>query len=177
MAVVSLSPILGADGTLTIKDGAALSFLVPFSNGDLKGAGLNAGISGLRTGMAEVVDFFARGKWIGSRYNKTKILEFSFTAHMPALLGETGDPSLLDVVCKKGDWAAATSTVPAARGDVMHYTLEWAVERTDFAATNDRKVIMKYCELSLDPTESDDGSTWTVNVRVKPYSTDSITFT
>jgi hypothetical protein len=176
MAVVSLSPIVGIDGVLTIKDGAALSLAIPFTNGDFKGAGWNAGITSGRTAMQEVTDFFARGKYIGSRYTKGKILEFSFTSHMTALLGETGDPTLMDAVLRKGDWAAPSSTVPAARGDVMHYTLEWAVERTDFGATNDRKVTMKYCEVTLDPAEGDDGSTWTVNVRAKPYSTDSITF-
>ena len=177
MAVVSLSSIVGIDGVLTIKDGAALTLALPFTNGDFKLPGLNGGLTSGRTSMQEVTDFFARGKYIGSRYTKGKILECSFTAHLTALTGETGDATILDVALRKNDWAAPTSTVPVARGDVLHYTLEWAVERTDFGATNDRKITMKYCEVTIDVAEGDDGGTLTVNIRAKPYSTDSIAFT
>jgi len=177
MAVLSLSPIVGIDGILTIKDGAALSLAMPFTNGDFKLPGLNAGLTSGRTSMQEVTDFFARGKYIGSRYTKGKVLEGSFTCHLTALLGEAADPSILDAVLRKVDWVAASSTIPAARGDVMHFTLEWAVERTDFGATNDRKITLKYCEVTADIAEGDDGSVLTINFRAKPYSTDSIALT
>ena len=177
MAVISLSPIVGIDGILTIKDGAALSLVAPFSNGDFKLPGLNAGLTSGRSAMQEVTDFFARGKYIGSRYTKGKVLEGSFTCHLTALIGETADPSILDALLRKNDWASPTSTIPASRGDVPHYTLEWAVERTDFGATNDRKLTLKYCEVTGDISEGDDGSTLTINFRAKPYSTDSVAFT
>lgn len=174
---IALNPIIGGDCVLTIKDGAALSFGIVLSNGDFKLPGLNGGMKSLRTSMQDVTDFFARGKWTGARYTKGKILEGSFTGQLVGLVGLAGTPTMLDTVMKAVDWAAATSTVPGARGDVPHFILEWAAERSDYGGLVDSKIVMKYCEFTYDIAEGDEGSTFTINFRLKPYSTDSIVIT
>lgn len=177
MAAISLTPITGNDCVLTITNGVVTTIL-RFANGDLKLPGLNAGMKNAkRTSMQEVTDFFVRGKWVGAKYTKGKILEGSFTGLLTEILGVAADVADIDPVLMQGDWAGAASTTPASRGDVPHVTLTWAIERSDFGASADRSVALKYCELLTDLSEADEGSTYTINFRLKPYSTDSFVIT
>lgn len=176
MAVIAKNPIIGADCTLTIKSAAgAVVLQVPYTNGDFKISGLNAANAGAKLSMQEVTDYFARGTYFASRYTKGKILEFSFTGHLTALVGAVADPAASDPVLKKIDWSAVTSTLAASAGDVPHFSVEWAVERSNLSATADNLLVLKYCELSVDWAEGDEGSTFTINGKLKPYSTDSFT--
>lgn len=177
MANIALVPITGNDGTLTIANGVVTTIL-KFTNGDFKLPGLNAGWKAAnRLSMQEVTDFFARGVWTGAKFTKGKILEGSFTCQLTAVIGVTADVSPTDPVLMSGDWTAAASTVPASRGDVPHVTLTWAFERSNFGATADGTIVLKYCELVGDIAEADEGSTFTINFRAKPYSTDSFAAT
>lgn len=169
MATIASTPIVAADGVLVIKDGAALTYTVAYDMGDFK-------IGGLNVANKESLNFYARGKFFGARDIKDKEFTFSFTAHLIGLLGETGAPTINDVVLKKKDWAAMTSTLPTTAGDTVHHTIQWTVERTNLGATADDTFTLKYCELSIDWAEGD-GSTCTINGVAKMYSTDGMTIT
>lgn len=172
MATISASPIVAADGVLTITDATAvtpLSYVVAYDMGDFKIAGLNRM-------NKETAQFYSRGKFFAARDIKDKEFSFSFTAHLIGLLGETGAPTLNDVILRKKDWAAAVSTLPATAGDTFHHTVTWSVERSNLGATADDTFTLKYCELSVDWAEGD-GSTVTVNGIAKMYSTDGMTIT
>lgn len=181
MAVIAKTPIIGNDGVIRIKSsGGAIVLTIPYSNADFKIDGLNAGVvaySGTNKSMREVVDFFARGDYFGSRFAKGKILEFSFSGWLTALVGVTGDPSACDPVLMKADWAAATSTLPSTAGDVPHFTVEWAVERSNLGATSDNLLVLKYCELTIAWEEGEEGSKFTISGKAKPWSTDSFAVT
>jgi hypothetical protein len=179
MPALSGVPITGNDATLTISDGAALTLVIPLTNGDLKLAGFNAGMKNARlTCMQEVTDFYARGKYTGSKFTKGKILEGSFTGQLQGLLGVAGAPTALDTIMKAIDWAAATSTLPASMGDVPHFKLTWSFERSDYGTgVADGTLVLKYCEFTYDIAEGDEGSTFTINFKLKPHSTDSIVVT
>ena len=177
MAVIAKNPIIGADCSLKISDGASLTLTLPYTNGDFKIAGLNAANAGAKLSMQEVVDYFARGAFFASRYTKGKVIEFSFSGHLTAIVGAVNDAAAADPILKKIDWSAATSTLPASAGDVPHFKLEWIVERSNFSATADNLLTLKYVEFTIDWSEGDDGSTFTINGKAKPYSTDSFTAT
>jgi hypothetical protein len=170
MAVIASIPIIAADGVLTITDGGVLTYAVAYDHGDLK-------IGGLNVTQKEVTDFFSRGTYFGSRDTKAKPIPFSFTAHLIGILGETGAPTIMDVVLRKKDWAAAVSTLPAGHGDTFHHALTWSIERTNLGATNDDAVALKYCEINVDLQDGEQGATITINGVAKPYSTDYITLT
>jgi len=171
MATIASTPIVAADGVLTIKDatGTPLSYTVAYDMGDFK-------IGGLNVSNKESLNFYARGVFFGTRDIKSKEFTFSFTAHLIGLLGETGAPTINDVILRKKDWAAAVSTLPAAAGDTFHHTILWTVERSNLGATTDDTFTLKYCELSIDWAEGD-GSTCTINGVAKMYSTDGMTIT
>ena len=169
MATIASTPIVSADGVLTISDGAALTYTVAYDMGDFK-------ISGLNVANQESLNFYARGNYVGTRNIKDKEFTFSFTAHLIGLLGETGAPTINDVILRKKDWSAATSTLPGAAGDTFHHTILWTVERSNLGATSDDTFTLKYCELSVDWAEGD-GSTVTINGVAKMYSTDGMTIT
>lgn len=172
MATISATPIVAADGVLTITDATTpspLSYTVAYDMGDFK-------ISGLNKANKETANFYSRGKFFAARDVKDKEFSFSFTAHLIGLLGETGAPTINDVILRKKDWAAAVSTLPATAGDTFHHTVTWTVERTNLGATADDAFALKYCELSVDWAEGD-GSTVTINGVAKMYSTDGMTIT
>lgn len=177
---VSSVPVTGNDATLTISDGAGvpLVLVIPLTNGDFKISGLNAGMKNARlTSMQEVTQFFARGKFTGAKYTKGMILEGSFSGQYVGAIGQTGTPVAADAVLKQVDWAAATSTLPPSMGDVPHFKLTWSYERSDYGGGADGSIALKYCEFSFDPSEADDGSTFTINFKAKPYLNDSIVIT
>ena len=181
MAVIAKTPIIGADCSVRIKSsGGALNLTLPFSIGDLKLPGLNAGnvaYAGSAKSMKDVTDFWSRGDWFSARYTKGKILEGSVSGWLTSIVGVAADPSATDPCLMKGDWAAAVSTLPTGTGDVPHFTLEWQIERSNLGATTDNLQVLKYCELMMDWEEADEGSKWTLHFRAKPYSNDSFVAT
>lgn len=171
MSTISSSPVVSADGVLTITDGAGspLSYAVAYDFGDFK-------VGGLNVAQQDVMDFFARGAFFSARNVKGRHIPFSFTAHLIGILGETGAPTLLDVILRKKDWAAATSTLPTANGDTFHHTLTWSIARTTLGATANDAFALKYCQLDADIAEGD-GSTISVSGVAKRFSTDYMTIT
>ena len=176
MAVVSKTPITGIDGTLTISNGVVTTVL-PFTMGTLKESKINGGVATARKTVRTETDFFARGQWIGAKYTSDEIVEITFEAFLVGLKGVASDPVILDCITQTGDWAAAASTVSAAKGDVPHVTLTWTIERTNFGATTDDVKVWKYCSFSASIEESDEGSKLSLTARSKPNGTDSITVT
>jgi hypothetical protein len=172
MAVISNIPIVIADGTLTILDGTAtpLSFAVPFVQGNLK-------IGGLNLAQQDSLDFFDRQTFIGTRNVKAKLFSITFTCLPTATLGVAGAPSILDVMRRKVDWLAATSTLPTANGDTFHHTLRWNIERTNLGATGDNIILAKYCEITDFEISEGDGAVLSITAVGKPFSTDFLTFT
>lgn len=181
MAVIAKTPVIGADCVVKIKSAAgAIVLQLPFSNGDFALTGLNAGpvaFAGTGKSHKEVVDFFSRGDWFSARYTKGKILTGKISGWMTALVGVAADPAATDAALMKADWAAAVSTIPVGTGDVPHFSVEWVIERSNLGATSDNLCVLKYCELTVDFEESDEGCKWTINYSAKPYSNDSVALT
>jgi len=169
MPSLSATPIIPRDGTLTIKDGAGspLSYVIPYSDGDFS-------LSGLVEDQSAVQSFKNRGRTYAIRKTEDQDLEFSFTAHCHALLGDGTTAGLFDVLAKKGVWAAATSTLPAAAGDAFCVTLLFTAERTNLGATSDASVTLKYCHVSGDFQEGVP-STISISGTAYAYSTDYLT--
>lgn len=164
-------PIIPRDGTLTIKDGAGtpLSYAIPYTDGDLS-------ISGIVEDQYAVQEFKNRGRLYAVRKTEDQNLEISFSAHAHAILGDGTLAGLYDVLAKKGVWASATSTLPASAGDVYCVTLVFAAERTNFSATTDVSVTLKYVHLSGDFQEGAP-STISFSGTAYSYSTDYLTIT
>lgn len=167
MALAS-TPLCPKDGTIVFTDGAALSYTLVYEDGDLQ-------VSGLMEGQWETETFDDRGIPTSSRdVRRTQAIEFSFTAHAIAIVGDGTTATLGDVVLRQKVWAAATSTSPASTGDVYTTQLAWTGERTDLGATSDTTLTMKYCRLSMDFAEGVPGKL-SVKGRAFCYSTDYLT--
>lgn len=165
------APIIPRDGTLTIKDGAGtpLSFVIPYTDGDFS-------LSGIVEDQSAVQSFRNRGRTYSIRKTEDQDLEFSFTAHAHAVLGDGTSAGFYDVIAKKGVWSAATSTLPAANGDAFTVSITFAAERSNFGATTDVSVILKYCRISGDFQEGIP-STFSISGTAYCISTDYLTIT
>lgn len=168
---LSATPIIPRDGVLTIKDGAGtpLSYAIPYSDGDFS-------LSGLVEDQTTVQSFRNRGRTYAIRKVEDQDLEFSFTAHAHAILGDGTTAGLYDVLAKKGVWSAATSTLPAAAGDAFCVSLTFTAERSNLGATSDASVVLKYCRISGDFQEGVP-STFSISGTAYAYSTDYLTIT
>ncbi|TXH41152.1 MAG: hypothetical protein E6Q97_38110 [Desulfurellales bacterium] len=168
---ISATPIIPRDGVLTIKDGAGtpLSYAIPYSDGDFS-------LSGLVEDQTTVQSFRNRGRTYAIRKVEDQDLEFSFTCHAHAILGDGATAGLYDVLGKKGVWAAATSTLPAAAGDAFCVSLTFTAERSNLGATSDASVVLKYCRISGDFQEGVP-STFSISGTAYAYSTDYLTIT
>jgi len=166
---ISATPIIPRDGVLTVKDGAGspLSYVIPYSDGDFS-------FNGIVEDQSTVQVFRNRGRMYAARKVEDQDLEFSFTAHCHALLGDGTTAGLFDVLAKKGVWASATSTLPAAAGDAFCVTLVFTAERTNLGATSDASVTLKYCHISGDFQEGVP-STISISGTAYSYSTDYLT--
>lgn len=149
MPSLAATPVIPADGILTVTDGAALSYTVVYEDGDFS-------VSGMTHSQKAVAVFKDRGATYAVRETEDQEIEFSFSAHLITLRGDGTNAGLEDVVNKKGVWAAATSTLPTANGGFDTYLLsvKWAFERSNYGDTvGDRSVTLKYCRLTLDASE------------------------
>lgn len=168
---LSATPLIPRDGTLTIKDGAGtpLSYVIPYTDGDFN-------ITGIVEDQTTVQSFKNRGRTYAVRKVEDQDIEFSFSAHAHAFLGDGTLAAFYDVIAKKGVWAAATSTLPAANGDAYCVTLVFGGERSNLGATTDIQVTLKYCHISGDFTEGVP-STFSISGTAYCISTDYLAVT
>lgn len=164
------NPLIPADGAITITDGAALSLSLLYEDGDLQVSGLNG------QDQKSYVAFKNRGKTYAVRAVEDENIEFSFTAHAVHIIGDSTTATLGDVALRKGVWGAYTSKLPTANGDAKLVQVSWRGERTNFAASNDNVITMKYCALIMDFSEGVPGKL-SVKGTCFPISTDYLTIT
>lgn len=134
------APIVPTDGTLVISDGAGspLSVTVTYEDGNFSFTGMNQGVM-------DTVVFMDRGRPYSIRKEKNRPIPFSFTAHALSMVGDPGSACF-----KKGTWASATSTLPAASGgsEVFCVKLVYTAERTDFGASTDSTATFLICRIT-----------------------------
>lgn len=163
------NPLIPFDGQVTVTDGGALSLVLLYEDGDFNVTGLN---SSQKTRQS----FKSRGKTYAVRDVEDQDIEFSWTAHAVHIIGDGTTATLGDVVLKKAVWAAATSKLASANGDSYLVQVSWRGERTNFGATNDNVITMKYCSVSMDFTEGVPGKI-SIKGTCFPISTDYLTIT
>lgn len=164
---LATNPLVPKDGSIVITDGAALSLTINYEDGDFS-------VSGLQKDQRSTQVFRNRGKTYSVRETDDTDIEFSFSCHAISLVGDGTTATIGDVVRRSGVWVAATSTLPAASGDAYCVQVKWTGERTNFGATSDTSVTLKYCHLSLDYAEGIPGK---LSIKGTAYciSTDYIT--
>lgn len=166
---VSTNPLIPADGSITITDGAALTYTIPYEDGDFA-------MDGLEANQKSVVAFKNRGKTYSVRETEDVDIGFSFSAHAIAALGDGATAMLSDVALKLGVWAAATSKITGAQGNAYLLQVKWTGERSIFGATADTTVTLKYCRLVLSLAEGIPGK-FSIKGTCFPLSTDYMTLT
>jgi hypothetical protein len=166
---VTANPLVPVDGTLLINDGAALSYTIVYEDGDFSA-------SNIKKGQKAVVAFRDRGATYSVREMEDEEIEFSFSAHAVALLGDGTTAMPTDVVAKKGVWAAATSLLASTSGDAYLLKLTFTGERSNFGATNDTTMVLKYCHCTIDFAEGSPGK-FSVKGKAFIISTDYLTLT
>lgn len=164
-------PAIVRDGTILINDGAGspLGYTIVYEDGDFS-------VDELIAGQMEVQPFKDRGIIYALRKTEDKEISFSFSGHLIALLGDGTTAMPFDVALKLGVWAAATTLLPTGKGDVHLVKVTLTLERTDFSATADSTIVLKYCHLRIGMSEGIPGK-WTIKGTCYPFSTDSITLT
>ena len=169
MAIASTG-LLIQDGKIVITDGAALSYEIIFEDGDLQ-------INGLRQAQRAIVVGKDRNRNAWFRQAEDADFEFTFSCYVVALLGDGTTANPMDVVLKKGVWAAATSTLPSSTGDVYALTYTFTGERTNFGATADTTAVIKYGTAEISFAEGAQGGKLTIKGIGHVYSTDFLTLT
>lgn len=146
------------DGTLTIADGAALTFAIPYSNGDFA-------FDGLSDKWAEVSAYETRGTFNNLRHTTRTYPTGSFSVKMTEFTNVTTGV-LTDALAKNGAWNAATGTL----GTGLPYTvnLTFAVEGNDFGDGADHSVVFTKCRCTFGFAEGDPN---TINVSFTCYGT------
>jgi hypothetical protein len=147
---LSATPLIPRDGKITITDGGVLSLTGWYEDGDLT-------ISGISRGQMQVKSYKSRGKTYSVRDTEDMDQEIAFSAHLTGLTGDGITAQLLDAIRRKGLWAAAVSTLPAANGDTYCLTITWQGERTNMGATSDSSFSLKYVHATADISEGDPG--------------------
>lgn len=142
---------------------------MPYLNGALKLTGLNASQKTKQV-------FKARGTVYGARDVEDQEYGVEFTADAVHFKGDGTTGTLFEALMKLGVWSAATSTLPTSAGDVYCVKLTWTVERTNFGATADNVVAIKYVYFDVDFSEGVP-SQFSLKGTAIPYSTDHLTWT
>lgn len=164
------NPLIPPDGQITISDGGALSLVLLYEDGNLQISGLNG------QNQKSFQSFRSRGKTYAVRAVEDVDIEFNFDAHAVHIIGDGTTATLGDIALKKGAWSSATSKLAVANGDAYLVQVSWRGERTNFNATNDNVITMKYCALTLDFAEGVPGKL-SVKGTCYPISTDYLTIT
>lgn len=162
------TPLLPVDGSITITDGGALSFTVAYEDGDFQFGDVNPTQKTRQS-------FMKRGKVYAVRDVEDQPIEVTFTCHAVHIIGDGTTATIGDVVLKKGPWSSATSTLPTTAGDAYCLTVKWTGERSNFGATADNSVTLKYCTLDLNFAEGVPGKL-SLKITAHTYSTDYITY-
>jgi len=163
------NPLLPTDGKITISDGAALTLVLLYEDGDTTIGGLN---SSQKTRQA----FKSRGKTYAVRDVEDKEIPINWTAHAVHIIGDGTTGTVGDAILKKLVWSAATSTLATANGDSYLLTVTWTGERTNFGAAADNTIVLKYCDLEMDFSEGVPGKL-SIKGIAHPISTDYLTIT
>lgn len=87
------------DGTITITNGDATSYVVAFENGDMN----------MSFDKAERITLYDRGTICGLRFGNDPIPQISFTVHLREL-ADSAEDTILDFVYKTNNSSGATST-------------------------------------------------------------------
>jgi len=87
------------DGSITITNGDATSYVVNYENGDFS----------YNEDKAERITIFSRGSIVGLRSGNDPIPTLSFTVHLRELMNSSAD-TLLDFISKTNNSSGATST-------------------------------------------------------------------
>lgn len=164
------NPLIPADGTITITDGGALSLTISYEDGDFSVTGLNG------QDQKSYVSFKSRGKTYAVRAVEDVDIEFSFTGHAIHIIGDGTTGTLGDVALRKGAWSSYTSKLASSAGDAKLVQVSWRGERTNFAASADNVITLKYCALTMDFAEGVPGRL-SIKGTAFPISTDYLTIT
>lgn len=165
---LAANPLIPNDGVITINDGAALAFTLDYEDGDLA-------FSEISEGQKNYEMFFKRGRFYAARKTQDSPVEVSFSCHAVGFT-DAAQASILDIVRKAGLWAAASSTLPIAAGDLYCVKLTWRGERTDLGGTADSSVVMKYFHPTAAFAEGTPGK-WSIKGVLLPFSTDYLAWT
>lgn len=163
------NPLIPADGTLVITDGASLTYTIVYEDGDLS-------ITGLMKSQMQLQAFKDRGITYSVRQTEDANIEFSFSCHAISLLGDGVTATISDVALRLGVWAAATSKIAVTQGDAYLLQLKYTGERTNFGSTADTTATLKYCAMTLDISEGLPGKL-SIKGTCFPISTDFFTAT
>lgn len=163
------NPVVPKDGALVITDasGTPKTWTVLYEDGDLQ-------ISGLSEDQWETTTFFDRGVPYAVRKIQKREIEFSFSCHCTAFLGDATTALGPEAILKKGVFSAAASVLPAANGDAYLLTLAFTAERSDLGHPADAVVTLKYCDMQMDFAEGVPGKL-TISGRAVPLSNDYLT--
>jgi hypothetical protein len=138
------------DGTITITDGAAASYVVAFEVGDFSSS----------EPLADRVVIRDRGAIVGLREGDSPIITFSFSVHMRSLTDTTGD-NLLDRIYNRGFHNAVP--LSSTGGDGFEQFLQSVEFKCDTSAVGSGKTYTAtYSKCLLEVTnlsESADGNT------------------
>lgn len=166
---LAATPIIPRDGVFTLYDGGVLSLAILYMGGALKITGLNASQKAKQT-------FMSGGTMYAARDVDDQLFGLEFVADAVQFLGDGTTATLFEALMRKGVWSAATSTLPAAAGDVYCLKGIWTVNRTSFGASANNTVTAKYVQFDVDFGEGSP-SQFTVKGQGYPYSTDFLTWT
>ena len=167
---LAANPLIPNDGALLFNDGAGtpLAFTLPYEDGDVA-------FSEFSQGQKEYELFFSRGRFYAARKTVDKIVEVTFTCHAVGFT-DASEATILDIVRRAGLWAAATSTLPVAAGDLHCTKMTWTGERSSLGGSADSIVVMKYLHLTAAFAEGTPGK-YTIKGVLLPYSTDYLAWT
>jgi len=163
------TPLIPLDGTITFTNGV-LTYILMYEGGDLQ-------CSGLKDGQMSQQVFKDRGIPYAVRdVERDEAIEFTFTCDAVCIVSDNTTATIGDVILRKKVWLAAASVLPVAAGDTYCVTMSWVGERTNFGASADSGISLKYCHLEADFQEAIPGK-FSVKGKAFCYSTDYVTYT
>jgi hypothetical protein len=145
---VSANPLVPKDGSIVITDatGTPLSLTILYEDGDLQ-------VQGLMSDQMRKEEFKTRGIPYAVREVERMSIPFTFTCHATGIIGDGSTALPGDALLKLGAWASATSKASAAQGGAYLLQLAWTGERSNFGATADSSITLKYCSFEVDFAE------------------------
>lgn len=171
---LAANPMIPNDGVVSLTDATPttpITTSVQYEDGDFQ-------VTGLRKSQKAVQVFKSRGRTYAIRETEDQEIDFSFSCHAIALVGDGTLALPSDAILRRTGtpWATAISTLPLSAGDAYCLLVGFRAERTNFSATADAYVGLKYCSISMDFQEGIPGK---LSFKGTAYiiSTDYISFT